>query len=190
MASKIGLFSICQVRVHRHIIPNVYIPIRNHPTRGAFCRTLSNVGWRRRPLLRHVTAGPGGPGQPSAGITTGCPQGLDAAGTKAGGRPPDKGSPKGFPCVPPGSTAPGTEKPQVERRKAARPPSLQVCANCAGLFARGAARRSPQGPRRETGGCAFRCSTPSHSQMEAGAKGSKSGAIFARGNNHARPGNF
>jgi hypothetical protein len=75
-------------------IPIIYIPISNHPTRGAFCRTLSNVGWRRRSRAGLVTPRSGGPGQP-----------------KAGGSPPDKGCDERAPCVPPGSTAPGTKKP-------------------------------------------------------------------------------
>jgi hypothetical protein len=110
------------------------------------------VGWRRRPLLRLVTAGSGGPGQPSAGITTGCPQGLDAAGTKAGGSPPDKGCPKGAPCVPPGSYGAGDRKAawwSAGRRRALR----------------GAARRGPPEAARRRGeasGCAVRRSTPSH----------------------------
>ena len=115
-------------------IPNLYNPRNNHPARGAFCRTLSNVGWRRRPLLRLVTAGSGGPGQPSAGITTGCLQWLDVAATKGGGsRPGRQGPQKALPGRAPGSTAPGTEKPQVERRTATR------------LLALGAARRKASG---------------------------------------------
>ena len=157
-------------------IPKAYIPIANHPARGAFCRTLRNVGWRRRPLLRLVTAGPGGPGQPSAGMTTGCPKGLDAAGTKAGGSPPDKGSPKGAPCIPPGSTAPGTKKPHGGAPEGDAPLSKR--------------RGSPS--RRVAGGCAFRCSTPSLPRRSpkgvGGAKkgAAKSGALGARGNDHAR----
>jgi hypothetical protein len=112
-SKRSSLFSFCLVREHRHFIPKAYNPISNHPSLGAFCRTLPDVGWRRRPLLRLVTAGSGGPGQPSAGITTGCLQWLDAAGTKAGGSPPDKGSQKRHPLLSrPEATAPGTEKPR------------------------------------------------------------------------------
>ena len=68
-------------------IPIAYISLPNHPTRGAFCRTLLNVGWRRRPLLRLVTAGPGGPGQPSAGIMTGRPSGAGRGGNEGGRKP-------------------------------------------------------------------------------------------------------
>ena len=38
------------------------------------------------------------------------PRGLDAAETKAGGSPPDKGAAKGRPCVPPGSYGAGDLK--------------------------------------------------------------------------------
>ena len=96
----------------------------NHPPLGAFCRTLPDVGWRRRPLLRLVTAGSGGPGQPSAGITTGCLQWLDAAGTKAGGSPPDQGRRRAIP-FPPGSYGAGDEKAawwSAGRRRASRRP--------------------------------------------------------------------
>jgi hypothetical protein len=47
------------------------------------------------------------PAKPSAGITTGCPKGLDAAATKGGGSCPDRGPTRA--PLPPGSTAPGTK---------------------------------------------------------------------------------
>ena len=49
----------------------------------------------RRPRAGFVTPSPGGPGQPSAGITTGCLRWLDAAATKGGGSCPDRGSGSG-----------------------------------------------------------------------------------------------
>jgi hypothetical protein len=68
-------------------IPKAYIPMPNHPSLGAFCRTLPDVGWRRRPLLRLVTAGSGGPGQPSAGTMTGCPSRAGRGGNEGGRKP-------------------------------------------------------------------------------------------------------
>ncbi len=72
----------------------------------------------RRPRTGFVTPSPGGPGQPSAGIMTGCLRWLDAAGTKGGGSCPDRGPGSG--PVAPGSTAPGTEIAAVARREAPR----------------------------------------------------------------------
>jgi len=142
------------------IIPRAYIPIPNHPTRGAFCRTLSNVGWRRRPLLRLVTAGPGGPGQPSAGITIGCP--LRAGRARERRRPEARRireAQKASPLVPPGSTAPGTKKPH-------------------GGAPDGDAPRKRRARRKaEASGCAVRRSTPSHSRSGGEGKAAKSGAV-------------
>ncbi len=79
------------------------------------------------------------PASPSAGTTPGCLQWLDAAGTKAGGSPPDKGSPWASPLVPPGSYGAGDRKAAMERR-GARTHRSQACADCA-LDCQGCPRR-------------------------------------------------
>ncbi len=56
------------------------MPRTNHPTRGAFCRTLQDVGWRRRPRARLVTLHSGGLGTRSGGTTT-APPGAGWTGT-------------------------------------------------------------------------------------------------------------
>jgi hypothetical protein len=68
----------------------------------------------RRPLLRLASVAPGGLGSPSAGITTGCLQWLDAARMKGGESCPDRAGRS--PPSAPGSTAPGTEIAAMERK--------------------------------------------------------------------------
>jgi hypothetical protein len=53
-------------------------------------RSDGGAGWRRPPL-RLVTAGPGGPGQSSAGTMTGCLRWLDDGAMRGGGSRPDAG---------------------------------------------------------------------------------------------------
>jgi hypothetical protein len=127
----------------------------------------------RRPLLRLVTAGSGGPGQPSAGIMTGCLQWLDAAGTKAGGSPPDKGRQKRHPLLSrPEATAPGTEIAAPERREATR-----LCAKGARAERRGW-RQAPLGAPAPS---LFRGSTPpALPNGAAGDSGQTSGAFAPR----------
>jgi len=105
----------------RDYIPIAHIPIPNHPARGAFCRTLSNVGWRRRPRAGLVTPLPGGPGQPSGPTMRACLKWLDVVATKGGGSRPDRRAEIPAGSLP-GSTAPGTEiAAKVERRTATHP---------------------------------------------------------------------
>jgi hypothetical protein len=74
-----------------------------------------------------VTLHSGGLGQPSAGTTTGCLKWLDAVRTKAGGSLPDKEGEESS-VAHPEDTVPGTEKPQMERRKAPHTPvGVRTC---------------------------------------------------------------
>ena len=67
-----------------------------------------------------VTSHPGGPGSPSVPTTRDCPQGLDAARTKAGESLPDRVS-ESRPGPRPEATVPGTEIAAMERREGVRP---------------------------------------------------------------------
>jgi len=124
--------------------------------RGA-SRGVLEVGQRRRPRAGFASLHSGGPGQPSAGTMTGCLQWLDAAGTKAGGSPPDKGRQWRRPLL---------SRPEARRRgQKRRTWSAEWRAR---LFARRAdatPRRSPErakaGARRWTEGGAARRSIPS-----------------------------
>ncbi len=100
--------------------PRAYIPIHSHPARGAFCRTLLNVGWSRRPRAGLVTPLPGGPGQPSGPITRARPKGLDAAPAKGGGSRPDEACRKPPRPVPGSYGAGDRNRRKVERRTATR----------------------------------------------------------------------
>ena len=100
----------------------------------------------RRPRASLVSLHSGGPGQPSAGIKTGCLQWLDAAGTKAGGSPPDKGRQVRRPLLSrPEATAPGTEKPRWSA--AGRAPTAVKLAQTAHLIAKGARASQKARPR-------------------------------------------
>jgi hypothetical protein len=67
---------------------------------------------------RNPASGRPRPSRPPA-LKTGCLEWLDAARTKEGGSLPDQGPTRASSS--PGSTAPGTEKPHMERREASVP---------------------------------------------------------------------
>ena len=107
-----------QVRDNRHYYP-MLIFLSATPREGRSAGRCKNAGWVRRLLLRLVTSAPG----EASGSRP--PQLRGAAfngwtGTGEGRRKLPRWGGRRVLRLVPGSTAPGTEKPQVERRKATR----------------------------------------------------------------------